>query len=114
MQPKDLRMEKPLLGNWGSCAALMCVAASLLGPKGFTQTPDPNFHIYLAFGQSNMEGYPLIEDQDKTGVNPRFQMMAAVDWPDKSRLQGKWYTAVPPTCRNGTGLNPGDYFGRTL
>ena len=27
--------------------------------------PDPNFHVYLAFGQSNMEGFPGIEQQDK-------------------------------------------------
>jgi hypothetical protein len=33
---------------------------------------DPNLHVYLAFGQSNMEGYPGIEPQDKTGVNKRF------------------------------------------
>ena len=27
---------------------------------------------------------------------------------------GKWYTAVPPICRQGTGLTPADYFGRTM
>lgn len=42
---------------------------------------DPNFHIYLCFGQSNMEGYPGIADQDKTGVDERFRVLAAVDNP---------------------------------
>ena len=27
---------------------------------------------------------------------------------------GKWYKAVPPLCRENTGLTPVDYFGRTL
>src|SRR5213078_4661022 len=41
---------------------------------------DPNFHVFLAFGQSNMEGFPGVEAQDKTGVDPRFRMLAAVDF----------------------------------
>ena len=27
---------------------------------------------------------------------------------------GKWYKALPPLCRENTGLTPADYFGRTL
>ena len=33
-----------------------------IAQKGFSQ--DPNFHIYLSFGQSNMEGNAKIEPQD--------------------------------------------------
>jgi hypothetical protein len=76
--------------------------------------PDPDFHIYLAFGQSNMEGFPGIEAQDKTGVDARFRMLAAVDFPGLGRKQGEWYPAVPPLCRSSTGLCPADFFGRTL
>lgn len=76
--------------------------------------PDPDFHVYLAFGQSNMEGFPGIEAQDKAGVDPRFQMLAAVDFADLGRRQGEWYPAVPPLCRSSTGLCPADFFGRTL
>src|SRR4051812_7371406 len=65
---------------------------------------DPNFHIYLAFGQSNMEGFPGVEAQDKTGVDPRFRMLAAVDFADLGRKKGEWYTASPPLCRSTTGL----------
>ena len=75
---------------------------------------DPDFHIYLCFGQSNMEGNARIEAQDLEGVSDRFRMMAAVDFPEMGRKQGEWYTAVPPLCRPGTGLTPADYFGRTL
>jgi hypothetical protein len=72
------------------------------------------FYIFLCFGQSNMEGYPgTIQEQDKT-VDSRFQMLAAVDFPQMNRVKGTWYDAVPPLCRPGCGLCPADYFGRTL
>ena len=75
---------------------------------------DPNFYIFLSFGQSNMEGYARIEAQDTTNVDPRFQVLEAVDCPAIGREKGKWYTAVPPLCRCRTGLTPVDYFGRTM
>ena len=78
--------------------------------------PDPDFHIYLCFGQSNMEGNARIEEQDRSGVNPRFLMMpvSAGDFEHLQREPGKWYSAVPPLCRWDTGLTPADYFGRSL
>ncbi len=97
---------------------------------GQAQTPDPNFHIYLAFGQSNMEGQnwsgSSIAYSDnipiayKQNVDPRFRVMAAVSGSYKlasgneQRTKGNWYTAVPPLVRNNLGLCPADYFGRTL
>jgi hypothetical protein len=75
---------------------------------------DKNFYIFLAFGQSNMEGYPGMEDQDKGPVDPRFQMLATVDFPDQQRQMGHWYTANPPLARPHNGIGPCDYFGRTL
>jgi len=79
--------------------------------KVFSQ--DPNFYIFLAFGQSNMEGAGKIEQQDKS-VDERFQVLQAVDCPDLNRTKGNWYTAVPPLCRCKSGLSPADYFGRTM
>lgn len=76
--------------------------------------PDPDFHIYLCFGQSNMEGYPGIEEQDKSGVDERFQVLATVDNSAMGRTKGNWYTATPPLCRGNCGICPADYFGRTL
>ncbi|MEA5259596.1 sialate O-acetylesterase [Arcicella aquatica] len=75
---------------------------------------DTNFHIYLSFGQSNMEGNAPVEAQDTVNVNPRFQVMEAVDCPNLGRSKGQWYTAIPPLCRCRTGITPGDYFGRTM
>lgn len=78
--------------------------------------PDPNFHIYLCFGQSNMEGNALILDEDRIGVNERFRMMTVApnDYQHLGRSVGNWYTATPPLCRWDNGLTPADYFGRTL
>lgn len=75
---------------------------------------DRNFYIFLCFGQSNMEGFPGVPDADKQGVDPRFQVLAAVDFPKLNRKKDHWYTAVPPLCRPSTGLCPADTFGRTL
>ncbi|MCI6197996.1 MAG: sialate O-acetylesterase [Prevotella sp.] len=81
---------------------------------GVPDSADPNFQIYLCFGQSNMEGNATPEAQDYENVPERFQVMAAVNFSNPKREMGKWYTAVPPICRQGTGLTPADYFGRTM
>ncbi len=92
---------------------LLLLALWLL-PGSMEAAPDPNFYIFLCFGQSNMEGNAKIEPQDLTGVDPRFQMMAAVDDHKLGRKMGEWYTATPPLCRENTGLTPVDYFGREM
>ena len=51
---------------------LVLIGFMLSTINGFAQ--DPNFHIYLSFGQSNMEGQGIIEEQDRT-VDPRFQVL---------------------------------------
>jgi hypothetical protein len=78
--------------------------------------PDPNFYIFLAFGQSNMEGFPGIPDdyKDLSKYDHRFQMLAVVDFPQMQRTKDHWYDAVPPLCRPGCGVCPADFFGRTL
>ena len=76
--------------------------------------PDPDFYIFLCLGQSNMEGFPGLEEQDKGGVDVRFQVLATVDVPRLGRTKGHWYEAVPPLCRGNTGICPADYFGRTM
>ncbi|RNI29757.1 sialate O-acetylesterase [Rufibacter immobilis] len=74
---------------------------------------DPNFYIFLCFGQSNMEGHARFEPQDTT-ANNRFKVLEAVDCPNLGRKKGEWYPATPPLARCNTGLTPADYFGRTL
>jgi hypothetical protein len=97
-------MKKILLG-----------AAFVMALSQVNAAPDPNFHIYLAFGQSNMEGQGAIEQQDKS-VDDRFQVLWAADNGSCSgKTKGKWSTAVPPLAHcQGAKLGPTDYFGRTM
>ncbi len=91
---------------------LLSAGLLLLNVNAFSQ--DTNFWIFLCFGQSNMEGFPGVQEQDKTNVDNRFEVLAAVDFTSMDRKKDNWYTAVPPLCRPGCGLCPADYFGRTL
>jgi hypothetical protein len=90
---------------------IITIGFLMLNMNAFSQ--DPNFYIFLCFGQSNMEGNARFEPQD-TIVDNRFQVMEAIDCPNLGRKKGNWYTAVPPLCRCHTGLTPADYFGRTM
>ena len=80
--------------------------------------PDPNFYIFLCFGQSNMEGNARPEAVDLESPGPRFLLMPAVDFPAANgrpeRKMGEWCEASAPLCRANTGLTPADWFGRTL
>ena len=78
-------------------------------PKAFSQ--DPNFYIFLCFGQSNMEGQGPIEAQDQT-VDSRFQVMQAVACTNQPA--NAWRTATPPIARCNTRIGPSDYFGREM
>ena len=83
--------------------------------KRVTKTDfDPNFHIYLCFGQSNMEGNAIPQLEDYGNTSDRFLMMAPVAMSSYGRTKNNWYMARPPLCRDNTGLTPADYFGKTL
>ena len=75
---------------------------------------DPNFYIYLCFGQSNMEGNAPPEAIDMEYVDDRFQTLAATNFSSPSRTMGQWYTAYPPIVRESTRLGMADYFGRSM
>lgn len=90
-----------------SCLTILACLSTYAGNK-------KDFQIYLCFGQSNMEGVAKPEHQDSVDIDPRFQMMAACDFPERGRVMGEWYPAVPPLIRDHTGLTPIDYFGRTM
>ncbi|WP_276483080.1 sialate O-acetylesterase [Paraflavitalea pollutisoli] len=94
------------------CVSVLLAALLLLGSGTYAQ--DPNFYVFLSFGQSNMEGNARFEPQDTVSVDPRFRVLEAVDCPNLNRTMGNWYTALPPLCRCRTGLTPVDYFGRRL
>ena len=93
---------------------LPVLAALAMNLPALAQTPDPNFFIYLCFGQSNMEAGARPADQDKDFNDPRFQFMAAVDMPRFQRERNHWYTAVPPICRESNNMGPVDFFGRKM
>jgi hypothetical protein len=93
--------------------------------------PDPNFHIYLLFGQSNMAGGGAgnYDGEGTKGVgdycdtNSRVKVLAWGDCnakpypcPDKQlkRTHDQWYTAFPPYHNCQEGIGPADGFGRTL
>jgi len=84
-------------------------------------------HVYIAFGQSNMQGPGEIRAEDKEGISDRYRILNVVagTYAGEDRAAGQWYKAVPPliipdsslTHWTGSftiGLSPADYFGRTL
>ena len=75
---------------------------------------DPNFYVYLCFGQSNMEGNAQPETVDNSYVDPRFQMLATCEFSSPKRTTGNWYTATCPIVSPWGGLGMADYFGRTM
>ena len=79
-----------------------------------TADPDPNFYIYLCFGQSNMESGSRMEEIDRAPVDERFQVLADFDNPSRNWTKGNWYKADAPITSRGRGFNLVDYFGRTM
>lgn len=95
--------------KFSAMAAMLFLSAAKL-----SAAVDPNFYIFLCFGQSNMEGAARPEAQDLVSPGPRFLLMPAVDDAQRGRTMGEWCEAVPPLCRPNNGLTPADYFGRTM
>lgn len=91
----------------------LAILSLLLFSTRIGKAQDPNFFIFLSFGQSNMEGQGAVESSDRT-VDSRFRVFQTVDCSNLTRTKNTWYTAVPPLCRCWTGLSPVDYFGRML
>lgn len=91
---------------------LVTAAFVMAALQSFSQ--DKKFYIFLSFGQSNMEGNARVRPEDTVNIDPRFQVMEAVDCPNLNRKKGEWYTAVPPLCRCRTGLTLTDFFGRAM
>lgn len=98
------------------------VAAFSLG--SLYAAPDPNLHIFLLFGQSNMTGggatSPVVAKECDT--TSRVKVMAYMNCGGSSpeckfslgRTADKWYTAFPPLHDCSEGICPGDFFAKTL
>ena len=87
------------------------LATGLVGVKADV---DPNFYIYICFGQSNMEGNAQPESIDRSNIDKRFQLLATCNFTNPSRKMGSWYKATPPLVSPNGGLGPTDYFGRMM
>jgi hypothetical protein len=79
------------------------------------QTPDPNYHIYLAIGQSNMEGQGTAESADQSGYDAqRFKVFGTVNCNSggKSYTVGKEVAASSPIFRCNTKVSLIENFGK--
>ena len=93
-----------------------CVAAGLMsfGVISADAAPDPNFHIYIAYGQSNMGGTADAQSADKV-ENSRFKIFATQKCSGKGRnTLGEVYPAVPSLFNCGNTISVADWFGRTM
>ena len=99
------------------CNLFVFVMGMMLYSSVARAEQDPNFYVYLCFGQSNMEGFwnqTQFEPEDMTGVSDRFLLLPAYDDASRGRTRLEWTTAMPPLCRPNCFLTPVDYFGRTM
>lgn len=74
---------------------------------------DRNFHIYLCFGQSNMDSGGRMNDADHD-VPERLLVMADFDNEQRGWQKGNWYHAVPPLAARGRGICMVDSFGKAM
>ena len=95
----------------------------LLCPMLTNAAPNPNFHIYIAYGQSNMAGNGDIVPAEDQATDPKNFLMLASHNANASQRSGKttqsiktgeWYPAIPPMFHPTENLSPADYFGRAM
>jgi len=102
-------------------AAACCVFGLSMLVSQVEAAPNPNFHIYIAYGQSNMAGNGEIVPAEDQAQNPKnFLMLASytASGNDRGNNQsikaGEWYPAIPPMFHAFEQLSPADYFGRAM
>ncbi len=85
--------------------------------------PNPNFHIYIAYGQSNMAGNGDIVPSEDQATAPKNFIMLASHTANASQRSGsttqsikvgEWAAAIPPMFHAFENLSPADYFGRAM
>lgn len=72
---------------------------------------DPNLHIYLAYGQSNMSGQGTVTDADRV-EDPRFLVLRAAKHSNQN--VGEFYPAAPPMGHSQSKVGIVDIFGRKM
>ena len=93
----------------GQMLKKILMSLAVLGAASFAQ--DPNLHIYLAYGQSNMSGQATITDTDRQ-TNPRFLVLRAGN--HSNQKVGEFYPAAPPMGHSGSKVGIVDFFGRKM
>ncbi len=77
----------------------LMLGSTLLAVALTVNAQDPNFHIYICLGQSNMEGNARVEAKDRQNVPERFKVMSAVDYNRPPRTKGMAYVSARPFVR---------------
>lgn len=104
-------------------AAACCVFGLTMLSTEAEAAPNPNFHIYIAYGQSNMAGNgEIVPSVDQAKDPKNFIMLASHNANAQQRSgsttqsieTGKWYPAIPPMFHPFEKLSPADYFGRAM
>ena len=72
---------------------------------------DPNLHIYLAYGQSNMSGQADVTAADRA-EDPRFLVLRAAN--HSNQKVGEFYPAAPPMGHSASKVGIVDIFGRKM
>lgn len=112
----NLFIECEAMNNKMITKLLLLAGISAL-PLAAQAAPDPNFHIYLLLGQSNMQGTATIQAQDRGINNPRVRTLQSENGcSGQNWTYGQWRVAEPPQvrCNQEGGLGPGDTFGHTM
>lgn len=86
-------------------------ALLVLMSLSFSFGQDPNFHIYLAYGQSNMSGQADVTAADKT-PDSRFLVLRAAN--HSNQKVGEFYPAAPPMGHSQSKVGIVDIFGREM
>lgn len=97
-----------LIKGWKLNYLFLLLSLCLLS---LTYGQDPNFHIYLAFGQSNMSGQADLVPADKT-PDSRFVVLRAAS--HSGQTVGGFYPAVPPMGHSQSKMGIADFFGRKM
>ena len=95
--------------SWRTPMRKFLFLAMLASSLCFAQ--DPNLHIYLAYGQSNMSGQATVTSKDKE-TNPRFLVLRAAN--HSNQKVGEFYPAAPPMGHSESKVGIVDIFGRTM
>ena len=90
---------------------LKLVVFALLAYVAACFAQDPNLHIYLAYGQSNMSGQATVTDKDRA-QDPRFLVLRAAN--HSNQTVGEFYPAAPPMGHSASKVGIADIFGRTM